>query len=143
MKKIFFILFAFLIVASACTPQDEEKNEKKVINKIEVYHIHEVPECYSCMISGQYVEEVLNTSFSDELSSGKIEYKDIDKSDPENNEIVEKYGVNQGYSGIYIGIYSSIGFETKEYTAMWNLDNKEVFMQNFKNHIATILGGEK
>jgi len=143
MRKILFVsLIIIFIITLACTQQvKNEEDEKKIIDKIEIYHIHEVPECYSCMISGQYAEEVLNTSFSDELASGKITYKDVDKANPENSEVIKKYDVTEGYSGIYIGVYSNKGFEYKEYTVMSNLDNKEAFMQYFKNYIATLLGG--
>jgi hypothetical protein len=138
------VLLLISIFLLGCTPNNNTlttpaSNNLGSVVRIEVFHIHEVPECYSCKISGEYVNEAINLFFAEEIESGIISYKDIDKANLSNREIVSAHSVPAGWSGIYLGIYYENGFQSKEYTAMWNLENKEEFMHEFRDYIFKLL----
>lgn len=140
--QLIIILLLITLIFTGCSDESStpDSNEKKVVEKIDIFHIHETPECFTCKIAGEHVEYALQTNFQDELDSGKITYSNIDKSDKNNEYLIKKFDVLQGYSGIYMEIHTDEGSDLKEYTNMADLDNKELFVSAFNKYIDELIG---
>ncbi len=106
-----------------CTIDTESLNkvsESSPVNnveKIEVYHFHGESQCFSCKTIKEFAEETVNTHFQDLLKSGKMEFKSIDVTLPENREITMKYGATG--SSLWIGTYIDGKFNKEENTNVW------------------------
>lgn len=134
---LLIVIIILLIIITGCSNhEDNLQNNGKIIS-LNIYHLHDVPECFICKLSGEYIEQTLNENFEVELNSGKIIYQDIDKTKPENEYLVKKFDVLKGYSGIYIEThyeynnYSSF----KEYTNIVDLENETLFKESFNEYI--------
>ncbi len=75
--------------ASACcaSPAVETAEAKKVA----VYYFHNTVRCPTCLRMEEYSEIALQAAFSDELKSGKIEWRPVDMQAPENKHFAEEF----------------------------------------------------
>lgn len=104
------------------------------VDKVELFHFFGAKRCYSCVLLGDYAEESVNTYYKEELNSGRIVFKHIDMSLPENQEIVEIYGPTG--SSLWIGIYDENGIYLQELIApLYMLGSKTEFMGYLKEVI--------
>ena len=104
------------------------------IEKVEVIHFHSTSQCYSCITVGDYAEKTINKYFSDELKSGKLTFAHINIDLPENQELVNKYGVTG--SSLWIGTYSETGFHKEENVTVWyKIDNQT----DYEEYLAELL----
>ncbi|MFH1239939.1 MAG: nitrophenyl compound nitroreductase subunit ArsF family protein [Candidatus Diapherotrites archaeon] len=111
------------------TPESSDKlTLSDNIEKIEIIHFHGTNQCYSCITVGNYAEETVNTYFAEELKSGKISFAHINAEQPENFDIVKKYGVTG--SSLWIGVYKNDGsFSKEQNTSVWSkINNKSDYM---------------
>ncbi len=141
MKKQIILLFIILLLFSGCTnaPEDTEKvsespekikNEKQNV-KIIVTHFHAHYQCLSCKNVGKYALKTIQTYFAEEYKKGIIEYRSIDGEDPDNYDIVKKYGVD--HNSIYLNVITNGEeniFEVREVWLYWN--KEEEYMEFFK-----------
>jgi len=111
------------------------------VQKLEIIHFHGAHQCYSCITVGAYAEETVNAYFADELSSGKITFAHINGELPENQELVNKYGVTS--ASLWFGKYTEDGnFSAEQNTNIWyKIDNKETYMTYLKGVIEQKLAG--
>ncbi|NCC09693.1 MAG: thioredoxin [Bacteroidia bacterium] len=86
------LLFAFNAPAVASNPQKTDR--------IEVIYFHGKQRCVTCRAVEKATKEVLDTSFANEVKSGKIQYRIIDISQPSNEKIAEKYEVS--WSSLFV-----------------------------------------
>ena len=140
-----FILVALTGCNSSVTGQvtstEKIMTSNVVVDKIEIYHFHATNQCASCIAVGKLAEETVNTYFSDELKSGKIVFSHINAELPENRELAEKYGVTS--ASLWIGTYSSLGFNKELNTNVWyKINNKNDYMNYLKEIIKKRLSGD-
>lgn len=133
MKLRYFLL---LILISGCAQDVIDEGIQ-----IEIYHIHEAIECFSCKTAAEYASQAIIADFSEDISSGKIIYHEIDKSNPDNQDLVERFRVPRGYSGIFIEVHSGDISSIKEYTRMADLDDEAMFKAQFVGYIRGLLEG--
>ncbi|MCF7861875.1 nitrophenyl compound nitroreductase subunit ArsF family protein [Candidatus Woesearchaeota archaeon] len=107
---------------------------KITVDKIEVYHFHGASQCFSCETIKSFAEETVNLYYKDLLDSGKMEFRSIDVSLPENKEIVNKYGATG--SSLWIGTYINGKFLKEQDTNVWYKVNDE---EGYKSYLKGIL----
>lgn len=137
-----FIILAVLtgayILSGGCgcnQPFNFENNTSPVNNTpvfippeglIEVYHFHETQQCYSCRVIGEMAEDVMNTSFRQEINDGKIIFSHVNVDLPENSDIVSRFGPTS--SSIMIGYSDETGFHAENQISLWyKLEDKQAF----------------
>lgn len=133
MKRLLFFLIILILLSSGCIENNDSNDSQLVDDKpetspyIEVIHFHGTNQCYSCQTVGAYAEETVNTYFADELRSGKLVFKHVNYDLPENEELVQRYGV--AYSSLWMGTYTKDGFSAEQNMDVWYLINeKEEYM---------------
>ena len=115
-------------------------NSSEVI-KVEIIHFHRTYQCYSCITMGAYAEETVNTYFADEVASGKVSFAHLNAELPENQELVNKYGVTG--ASLWLGVYTDGGnFSAEQNIDVWfKIDDKESYMDYLKGVIEQKLAG--
>jgi len=143
---LFLVILALFVAGCSNNPQIDgnavgDANPVVNIDKLEIYHFHGTNQCYSCKTVGAYAEETVNTFFADELKSGKIVFGHINGELPENQDLVEKYGVTS--ASLWLGTYAKDGqFSAEQNTNVWyKIDNKEDYMSYLKGVIEQKLAG--
>ena len=63
-------------------------------DRVEVLYFHGKKRCATCMAIEKNTKEVVEEQFADELGNGTVVFRIIDISDPENEEIADKYEVS-------------------------------------------------
>lgn len=99
--------------------QKDEIQQNKPADKIQMFLFHSTNRCYSCITAGKYTNKLLKQSFSQEIESGKIEFREINVDLPENKEVANKFKA----SGTSLFINSIIDGQDniKEDTQIWRL----------------------
>ena len=95
--------------------------------------------CQSCTKLGNYAKETIELYFPGECQSGKIRYQTVNYQDPQNIELVKKYGVSS--SALFISVINA-GNEEEIIDAndMWRyVGSKEEYMTVFKTKLEGIL----
>ena len=94
MKRILFLLVLFAVVmgsfglnAAAIEPAKARDNGDKIV----VYYLHTTGRCHTCLVMERYTDEALRAYFSNELNSGRVEWKVLDVKLPENSHFIQKY----------------------------------------------------
>jgi hypothetical protein len=95
--------------------------------------------CQSCTKLGNYAKETIEQYFSEEYQSGKMSYVAVNYQDPNNIELVKKYGVS-GSSLLISVMTDDDEEETIDANDMWRyVGNKEEYMTVFKTKLEGIL----
>jgi len=138
MKKQIILLFIISLIFTGCistsdteTPQKTSGKTEEQNVKIIVIHFHGHYQCISCKNVGEYALKTIQTYFKEEYEKKIIEFRDIDGQDPNNYDIVKKYGVN--HNSIYLNVITDGQeniFEVEEVWSFWN--NEEGYMKFFK-----------
>jgi hypothetical protein len=151
LKYLFLIaLIGIAVFVAGCTGAKESNvtgdamaidAKSSEIQKLEIIHFHGTHQCYSCITVGQYAEETVNTYFADEVKSGKITFAHLNGELPENQELVNKYGVTS--ASLWLGTYAKNGsFSAEQNTNVWyKIDDKETYMTYLKGVIEQKLAG--
>ncbi|WP_292489950.1 nitrophenyl compound nitroreductase subunit ArsF family protein [Methanoculleus sp. 10] len=142
------VLLAFAALFAGCTTESGGADAATVsplngtVTKVEVIHFTAPNQCHSCVVLGDYAEETVKTHFSEELGSGKLIFDHIDIADPQQQEIVERYGATG--SSLWIGTYDDLGgFYKEEDIRVWyKLNDKPGFMQYLKTLLGMRLAGD-
>jgi len=158
MEKEMLAAFALVCVllASGCTSQNQPgatanntdnaasamSNSASDVQKVEVFHFHGTHQCYSCITVGSLAEKTVNTSFKDELDSGRLVFGHINAELEENGDLVAKYGVTS--ASLWIGTYYVNGtFVKEENVNVWYKINDEAgYMEYLKGILQKRLRGE-
>lgn len=96
---LFFVIAIFLIYFGSLKGGTEAKsglNEDSLIEKtkaeqIEVFYFHSTARCVSCLKLEEYTRNTINSFFQEELSDGRLNFKEINVDLAENKEIVQKF----------------------------------------------------
>jgi len=107
---------------------------------VEIYHFHGTNQCYSCIKVGELAEKTVNTYFKDELESGKLVFAHINGELPENQDLVNKYGVTG--SSLWIGTYVNGKFYKEQNINVWyKIDNEKEYLDYLKSILERRLSG--
>jgi len=121
------------------TVKKVEAQEVKPAEKIQVFLFHSTSRCSSCITAGKYAKETVEQKFSEELKSGKIEFREINVDLPENKEVATKFKA----SGTSLFINSIIDGQDniKEDTQVWRLIyNEHGFVSYLTDKLNKLLG---
>jgi len=98
--------------------------------------------CYSCTLLGNYAKETIEVYFPAEYATGKITYETVNYQDPQNIEVVRKYGASG--SELFITVIRNGAEEICSANEMWGyIGNKEAYMTVFKVKLDALLEGEE
>lgn len=97
MKRLFAIGIILLSLIG-CGSRNAQKSTESTSETnsgaaVEVFIFHAAQRCATCKAIDAVVAEVLENDFSDDVKAGKIVFRDVDGSNPENRPLVEKYEV--------------------------------------------------
>ena len=143
---IFFIWTVYndnhpTINADQNTKENSKVSENKIskpAEKVQVFLFHSTNRCSSCITAGKYTAEAMEQNFSEELKSGKIEFKEINVDLAENKEIASKFKA----SGTSLFINSIIDGQDniKEEAQAWRLlSDKQSFIDYLSNKIKALI----
>jgi hypothetical protein len=149
------IIFAFLIilcgfmagctntsptgVAASPTPLSTT-SVNSTFERVEVIYFHGNQRCASCIAVGDLAEKTVNTSFKDELASGRLVFADVNYDLP-NAAFASKYNVTG--SSLWIGVYDANGFHKKEDIRVWSLiKDKDAYSTYLSGVITKRLNGD-
>ena len=144
------VIFAFLIIlcgfVAGCTSSSSpvaatSPSANSTVEKVEVYHFHRNQQCASCIAIGDLAEETVNTSFRDELASGRLVFAHVNYELPENAALVTKYNVTG--SSLWIGVYDAEGFHKEQDIKVWYLiDDENAYSTHLSELITKRLNGD-
>lgn len=125
---------------SQLTEGNNSKNlaQKNPAEKIQIFLFHSTNRCYSCVTAGEYTKKLLEEDFSQELNSGKIEFREINIDLAENKDLTNKFKA----SGTSLFINSIIDGEDniKEDAQIWRLvSNEKSFSDYLSKKIRSII----
>lgn len=99
-------------------------------DRVEVLYFHGKKRCATCMAIEKNTKEVVEEQFADELGNGTVVFRIIDISDPENEEIAEKYEVT--WSSLFVSRWKD-GKETYENLTEYAFANARTSPETFKS----------
>lgn len=109
--------------------------------RVEVIYFHGNQRCASCIAVGDLAEKTVNTSFKDELASGRLVFADANYDLPENAALATKYNVTG--SSLWIGVYDANGFHKEEDIRVWSLiKDKDAYSTYLSGVITKRLNGD-
>jgi len=119
--------------------ENQNKEQKQSVEKIEVVHFHGTHQCWSCITVGEYALKTIKEKFPEEYKNGTIVYKDINGELPENKDVVIKY--RAGGSSLFINTIKGGVDNIEEDTTVWRLvTNEDQYINYFQNKINDLLG---
>lgn len=138
MKRIpfLFTVLACLLLVTSVSAQKKNVNSTYV----EVLYFHSKQRCMTCKAIEKVTGETLTQYFAQEIKAGKVKYRVIDISLPQNQEIADKYQVT--WSSLYINQWRNNKEQTNNLTeeAFANThNNPEKFKTILHQKIATLL----
>ena len=126
-------------VAGETVNETQISNIKNSADKIEVYYFHRTARCYSCNTLSQYTRETIEQKFSEEIESGKIEFKEINVDLLENKGVATKFQASG--SSLFINAIKDGQNNISQDTNVWKfLSDKSQFENYLENKINSLLG---
>jgi len=149
MKKILsiFVLLFIIITLTACNKENfigQNNNEvndetEQIVEKLEIYYFHRTARCYSCKTIGQYVREVVEEKYGEQIKNGIIDFRELNVELSENKEIAKKYQASG--SSLFINRIINNEDNIEQDTNVWRLLNDEAQFKNYlENKINSYLG---
>lgn len=144
---VFIFIAALLIFLGSVKNRNvEAKNTIDIDNEItvkadrvEVFMFHATSRCATCIAIGQLTGATVNEYFSDEIASGKMEFREVNVDLPENKELAEKFQAS-GSSLKINAIYDNKDHISEDVT-VWRLASNDVQFKNYlKDKLDNILG---
>lgn len=90
MKKLLLVILAVVAVISAgSSALAADSQPVKVI----AYYFHGLFRCYTCNMMEKYSKEAIEANFKDALTSGSLEFKEVNVEERENEHFVKKYNL--------------------------------------------------
>ena len=79
-------------------PVQAQNKSKKAANKsvapsVEVLYFHGKQRCATCIAIGNGTQEVLKSSFQQQVKNGKVKFKEVDISTPDGEKLADSYRV--------------------------------------------------
>lgn len=121
--------------------QKNEIQQTKPAEKIQVFLFHGTNRCYSCITAGEYTKKILENNFSQELGSGKIEFREINVDLDENKALANKF--RAAGTSFFINSIIDNQDNIKEDTQIWRLvANEESFTDYLVEKLKYAIGEE-
>jgi len=90
--------------------------------------------CQSCANIGDFAKETIELHFPEDYKSGRISYETVNFQDPENIDMVKRYGVSG--SSLYINVIKDGKEEIIDANDMWSyVWDKEEYIKVFKDKL--------
>lgn len=116
----------------------EEIQGKKSADKIQVFLFHATRRCITCINIGKYAQKTVEQKFSEELKSGKIEFREVNIDLPENKELATKFKASG--SALFINPIIDGKDNIGEDTQVWRLaSNEQSFISYLSDKINALL----
>jgi hypothetical protein len=136
-KKIIIgvgIIVLILIAVFAVKPKNNTINniDSTGAEKVQVFLFHATQRCPTCIRIGQLAKATVEERFSEQLKSGKIEFREINIDLPENKTLAEKF--QAGGSALFINAIKNGQDSIVEDTIVWQLASG--YEVNFKNYLS-------
>lgn len=97
----FFALLAFTYLAWPSGPAVRSASLPPAqADRVDVVYFHRTQRCYSCQWMGDQTLWTVQTYFGQELSSGRVVFRDVDVQQPENAALAKQY--NAYGSSLYL-----------------------------------------
>jgi hypothetical protein len=109
--------------------------------KVEVVFFFPNYPCANCKEVGDYAQETIDTYYQEEIFAGTLVFKKANYFDPQNRDLIKKYGPES--SSLWIGTYSEGKFYKEMKIGVWyKTGNKRDYMEYLKEAIDKRLAGE-
>ena len=109
-----------------------QAQKQEVKNRVEVLYFHGKQRCATCLAIEKNGREAIESHFADEIKSGKVVFKVIDISKPENEALAEKYEI--AWSSLIVSAWKDDN-ETYEDLTDFAFSNARNAPDDFKNEI--------
>ncbi|MDD5084441.1 MAG: nitrophenyl compound nitroreductase subunit ArsF family protein [Candidatus Omnitrophica bacterium] len=93
MRKLLFSAILASFFVAFCPIADADNTSNKVNANVIVYYFHGNFRCPTCHKLEQYTKEAIESSYKDELSSGKLVFKVVNAEEKENEHYMKDYGL--------------------------------------------------
>jgi hypothetical protein len=96
MKKVFFTLFASLLMLSACDAQTTNKETvvTTATDKIEAYYFHMSSRCATCKAVEEVTQQHLSELYPELVKQSKITFKSINLEEAEGKALAAKLRIS-------------------------------------------------
>jgi len=103
-------------------PNSDEPQESPVAsteqeNRVDVVYFHPKRRCGACVSIEIRTKEILEKNFQDAIDSGKITFQSYELEDPQNTDIIKKYGAVS--SQLFINIVKDGSENIKHIEDVW------------------------
>ena len=139
------VILGFFVLISLKGPVKIENNEISnqelaIAEKVEVFMFHSTQRCPTCIKIGQLAKATIEERFSEQLKSGKINFREINIDLPENKILTEKF--QAGGSALFINAITNGKDNIKEDIKVWQLSGgtPDKFKDYLSDKLNTILG---
>ena len=140
------IIFSIYIQEKKPNASGEQKSETKIAesqiakpsDRVQVFLFHATKRCTSCISIGKFAKETIEKKFPEELTSGKIEFREINIDLPENKELATKFKATG--SAFFINVITNDNDNISEDAQVWRfVSDKESFISYLSDKIKTLL----
>jgi hypothetical protein len=112
-------------------------------DKLIVYYLHTTGRCYTCLMMERYTDEALRMYFSNEINSGRIQWKVLDVQLPENKHFIKDYSLYTK-SVVVSQIRAGKELRWKNLDQIWmKVRDKNAYLTYIKQEIDTFLKDHK
>ncbi|MFA6252402.1 MAG: nitrophenyl compound nitroreductase subunit ArsF family protein [Candidatus Paceibacterota bacterium] len=136
---IALIILAIFLIKPRGNTVSENSNSAGA-SRVQIFLFHATQRCPTCIRIGQLSKSTVEERFSEQLKTGKIEFREINIDLPENKALAEKFQV--GGSAFFINSIKNGEDDIAEDTMVWQLAGgmSDKFKDYLTNKLNTILG---
>ena len=139
MRRILLIILVIMLVCSGIVPSFADS--KPTSSKVIAYYFHGNFRCPTCYKLETYSKEAIETSFKDELTSGKLVFKVVNTHEKVNEHFVNDYQLYTKSLVISL-IENGKEVKSKNLTKIWDyVGNKSKFFEYVAGEISIFLEG--
>jgi thiol-disulfide isomerase/thioredoxin len=132
------ILLLLLFFFTASITQAQKWVGASGTSKVEVIDFHSTHRCMTCLAIEKSARSVVETSFANELKSGKIVFRTVDVDDAKNAAIAEKFEAAGTALFVYNG-KTGQAVDLTEKAFMYAVNKEEKFKEELRNAIRKAL----
>jgi hypothetical protein len=127
--------------ASPNLGENNVHSDKELEHKVLVYYFHGNMRCLTCRKFEVYAHEALQTTFANELESGKLEWYLVNVDEPSNEHFIQDYGITTR-SLVVVDVRNGRQREWKNLQRIWDLvENKREFLRYVREETQAYLEG--
>ncbi|MFA5249450.1 MAG: nitrophenyl compound nitroreductase subunit ArsF family protein [Candidatus Paceibacterota bacterium] len=125
---------------TASQPQQKDASNLSIAvepaQKVEVFLFHRTQRCTTCIAIGKLSGQTVEERFGQEVSSGKVVFREVNLDEPQNKELAEKFKASG--SALFINTIRNGSDNIQEDVSVWRLTGDEAA---FKNYLAGKING--